>query len=95
MIQEIISPIGRELLKQELFEKATLLRHSRKGGTDLYIFDGNDCPNLMREVGRLREIAFREAGGGTGLDCDIDAFDLLDKPYMQLIVWEPVSKEIL
>lgn len=95
MIQEIISPISRELLKQELAEKATLLRHSRKGGTDLYIFDGNQCPNLMREVGRLREIAFREAGGGTGLDCDIDAFDILDKPYMQLIVWEPQTEEIL
>ncbi len=95
MIQEIIPPVSRELLKQELTDKATLLRHARKGGTDLYIFDGNVCPNLMREVGRLREIAFREAGGGTGLDCDIDDFDLLDKPYMQLIVWEPQSEEIL
>ena len=95
MIQEIISPISRDLLKEELEQKATLLRHSRKGGTDLYIFDGNQCPNLMREVGRLREIAFREAGGGTGLDCDIDTFDLFDKPYMQLIVWEPKEEEIL
>jgi len=95
MIQEIISPVSRTLLKQELEENATLLRHSRKGGTDLYIFDGNQCPNLLREVGRLREIAFREAGGGTGLDCDIDDFDRLEKPYMQLIVWEPKSEEIL
>ena len=95
MIQEIISPISRELLKEELEQKATLLRHSRKGGTDLYVFDGNQCPNLMREVGRLREIAFREAGGGTGLDCDIDAFDIMEKPYLQLIVWEPQEEEIL
>ncbi len=95
MIQEIISPVSRELLKEELEQKATLLRHSRKGGTDLYVFDGNQCPYLMREVGRLREIAFREAGGGTGLDCDIDAFDIMEEPYLQLIVWEPQEEEIL
>lgn len=95
MTKDIISPISRELLKQELNEKAKLLRHSRKGGTDLYIFNGNYCTNLMREVGRLREIAFREAGGGTGLDCDVDSFDFLEKPYMQLIVWDPLHEEIL
>lgn len=92
---EIISPIAKSDLKAELSGKAKLLRHSRKGGTDLYIFNGRECPMLMREVGRLREIAFRDAGGGTGLDCDIDEFDLMDKPYLQLIVWDPKDEEIL
>lgn len=92
---EIISPIAKSDLITELTTKATLLRHSRKGGTELYIFNGRECPMLMREVGRLREIAFRDAGGGTGLDCDIDEFDLMEKPYLQLIVWEPVEQEIL
>ena len=92
---EIISPIAKSDLITELTTKATLLRHSRKGGTELYIFNGRECPMLMREVGRLREIAFRDAGGGTGLDCDIDEFDLMEKPYLQLIVWEPAEQEIL
>lgn len=92
---EIISPIAKSDLKAELSGKAKLLRHSRKGGTDLYIFNGRECLMLMREVGRLREIAFRDAGGGTGLDCDIDEFDLMDKPYLQLIVWDPKDEEIL
>ena len=92
---QIISPIAKSLLREELSTKATLLRHARKGGTDIYTFDGRECPNLMKEVGRLREIAFREAGGGTGLDCDVDNFDFMEQPYIQLIVWEPVEEEIL
>lgn len=92
---EIISPIAKSDLLSELADKAKLLRHSRKGGTDLYVFNGRECPMLMREVGRLREIAFRDAGGGTGLDCDIDQFDLMEQPYLQLIVWDPKDQEIL
>lgn len=92
---DIISPIDKALLKEELTTKATLLRHARKGGTEIYTFDGNECPNLMREVGRLREITFREAGGGTGLDCDVDEYDFMQKPYIQLIVWDPRDEEIL
>ena len=95
MEQPIIAPIDKAILKEELANKATLLRHSRKGGTDIYIFNGNECPNLMREVGRLREIVFREAGGGTGLECDVDHYDYMEKPYMQLIVWEPKEEAIL
>jgi len=49
----------------------------------------------MREIGRLREIAFRTAGGGTGKECDIDDFDTMDPPCQQLIVWDPVDKLIL
>lgn len=94
-MNSIIPPIDKSLLKAELTTKATLLRHARKGGNDLYTFDGRECPNLMREVGRLREIAFREAGGGTGLECDVDHFDYMDKPYIQLIVWNPTEEEIL
>lgn len=93
--QPIISPIDPEILKRELAESARLLRHSRKGGTDLYIFTAHQCPNLMREVGRLREIAFRDAGGGTGLECDIDHFDTMETPYWQLIVWDPNEEVIL
>lgn len=92
---EVISPIAKSDLKAELSSRAKLLRHSRKGGTELYIFNGHECPMLMREVGRLREIAFRDAGGGTGLDCDIDEFDLMERPYLQLIVWDPKDEEIL
>jgi hypothetical protein len=48
----------------------------------------------MREVGRLREITFRDAGGGTGKSFDVDEFDDMEIPFQQLIVWDPVEGEI-
>jgi hypothetical protein len=49
----------------------------------------------MYEIGRLREITFRDAGGGTGKETDIDNYDTADYPYKQLIVWDPDAREIL
>ena len=49
----------------------------------------------MKEIGRLREIAFRAAGGGTGKSMDLDEYDLMENPYQQLIVWNPEAEEIL
>lgn len=72
-----------------------LLRTSNKAGNSIYTVTAHDAPNVMREVGRLREIAFRAAGGGTGKECDIDEFDLMTPPCRQLIVWNPVEKEII
>ena len=94
-MEQIIAPIDKNILAEELNSKAKLLRHARKGGTDIYVFTAADCPNLMLEVGRLREVTFREAGGGTGLSVDIDAYDTMEKPYWQLIVWDPVEQCIL
>ena len=50
----------------------------------------------MHEVGRIREITFRHAGGGTGKALDIDSFDTdPDDPQKQLIVWDPENKMII
>lgn len=90
----IIEKIDRRLILEELTPDK-FLRHSNKGGNELYVVDAHNSPNTMREIGRLREIAFRDAGGGTGLDCDIDKFDTMENPCRQLIVWEPESQEII
>lgn len=94
MNQRIIDPIDTQLIVDELTPDR-FLRNTNKGGNQIYIVDAFSCPNTMREIGRLREIAFRTAGGGTGKDCDIDAFDLMNPPCRQLIVWEPESQLIL
>ncbi|MCR5395328.1 MAG: GNAT family N-acetyltransferase [Bacteroidales bacterium] len=94
-MESVIAPVERALLLDELQHKAQLLRHSRKGGNELYIFTAAQCPNLMREVGRLREETFREAGGGTGLAVDIDEYDTMEQPYWQLIDWDPETQAIL
>lgn len=93
-MQEIIAPIAREVLKAELRPELKL-RHTNKAGNDIYIITHHNAPNVMREIGRLREIAFRAAGGGTGLALDIDEFDTCEHPYYQLIVWNPDAEEIL
>lgn len=93
-MQPIIDPIDPALVKAELTPER-FLRHSNKGGNEIYIVDCNSAPNAMREIGRLREIAFRAAGGGTGLDCDIDRFDTMEPPCRQIIVWDPRESEIL
>ena len=92
--KEVIGPVDVSLLEAEL-TPATFLRKANRGGNELYVVDARTAPNVMREVGRLREVAFRAAGGGTGLDCDIDEFDLMDPPCRQLVVWDPEEKKIL
>ena len=93
-MQEIISPVSPELLKEEL-ARVRFIRPTCKAGNLIYDFTAQDAPNLMREVGRLREIAFRQAGGGTGKDCDIDEMDTMDYPYHQLIVWDPENEAVV
>lgn len=94
MNQPIIAPVPQELIEAELTPER-FLRTTCKGGNEIYVVDANNSPNVMRELGRLREIAFRLAGGGTGKDCDIDLYDTMEPPCSQLIVWDPESKLIL
>lgn len=93
-MEMIIEPINKTLLKAELTEDK-LLRHTNRGGNELYIIDAHDSPNVMQEIGRLREIAFRASGGGTGMSVDIDEYDTMEVPYKQLVVWNPDADEII
>lgn len=72
-----------------------MMRKTNKGGNEIYIVSWQDSPVVIREIGRLREVTFRDAGGGTGEELDLDAFDLSEVPYKQLIVWNPDAREIL
>lgn len=91
----IIPPVQRALLESEL-TKDRFVRYSSRGANELYDISAAEAPNTMNEIGRLREIAFRAAGGGTGLPVDIDPYDTSPSaPYRQLIVWDPRRKEIL
>ncbi|MEG1545886.1 MAG: GNAT family N-acetyltransferase [Bacteroides sp.] len=93
-MEDIIAPIAKEILKSELTEEKRL-RLTNKSNNEIYILTNQDSPNVMREIGRLREIAFRAAGGGTGLSMDIDEYDTMESPYKQLIVWNPEAEEVL
>ena len=94
MEQEIIQPIDKELLKSELTPDKQL-RLTNKSNNKIYVVTAHNAPNVLKEIGRLREIVFREAGGGTGKALDLDEFDVCDNCYKQLIVWNPEAEEII
>ncbi len=93
-MEEIIAPIPVDILMSELTEDKRL-RFTNKSNNEVYVITWQDAPNVLREIGRLREIAFRAAGGGTGKALDLDEFDTMENPYKQLIVWDPEAKAIL
>lgn len=94
MEEEIIQPIDKALLKSELTSDK-LLRTTNKSHNEVYVVTAKNSPNTMREIGRLREEAFRTAGGGTGKSVDIDEFDTMENCCKQLIVWNPEAEEII
>ncbi len=94
-MKEIIDPVSKELLKAELTPER-LLRKTNRAGNEIYIITAAEAPNVMREIGRLREIAFRTGGGGTGEELDVDKFDMDPAyGYHQLVLWSPEDQEIV
>ena len=89
-------PVDRELIKNELKHRL-FLRKTNYGGKEIYVTTAHLSPNIMQEIGRLRELSFCLDGGGTGKACDIDEFDTLPEPYCfkQLFVWSPEDEEIV
>lgn len=95
MMKDIIPPVPVEAIMEELTEEK-FFRKTNNGGNEIYVLTAHESPNVMREIGRLREISFRDSGGGTGLDCDIDEFDTRDENFFyQLIVWNPTDRAIV
>ncbi len=93
-MKDIIAPVPKAALLAELTPEK-LLRKTNKGDNEIYVITFQDSPNVMREIGRVREITFRDAGGGMGDEVDIDEYDTCDQPYKQLIVWDPQALEII
>ena len=93
-LQDIIEPVSRDLIEQELNEER-FIRDTNKAGNKIYVVNHHNSPNTMQEIGRLREVSFRAAGGGTGLSVDIDEADTSERCYEQLIVYSPEDREIV
>jgi hypothetical protein len=93
-MQELIAPVDKEILKKELSPER-FVRHVNNGENYIYLINHHNAPHVMREIGRLRELTFRAAGGGTGLPLDIDENDTCEHSYDQLITWSPEDEEII
>ena len=93
-MEPVIEPVSREALMAELTPQ-NLLRTTNRAANELYVV-GPEAVNVIREIGRLREIAFRAGGGGTGKELDIDEFDTDPAfGYKQLVLWDPEAREII
>lgn len=93
-MKALIPAIDRDLLKKEL-SRERFLRPTNKAHNEIYVVDAHNSPNVMLEIGRLRELSFRAGGGGSGNEIDTDKYDYFEKPYQQLIVWDPDAEQIV
>jgi hypothetical protein len=93
-MKTVIDPIDRDLLESELTPDL-FVRHTNKGNNEIYILTHHNAPNVMHEIGRLREVSFRHSGGGTGEEVDIDHYDTDEVCYEQLIVYSREDREII
>ncbi len=88
----VIAPIDSDVLQKEvasLPEEALLFEQSEFA---VYCVMSQSIPNLMQEIGRVREESFRAVGEGSGLACDVDEYDLY---YQQMFVWHKENKQIV
>src|SRR5688572_12162129 len=93
-METIAPPVSKTLLESELTNEK-FVRDTNNGDNQIFIITHHDSPHTMAEIGRLREVTFRAAGGGTGKALDIDEYDTASAPYRQLIVWNPEDREIV
>jgi len=93
-MKTIIPPVDKQLLENEL-NKNRFLRHTNNGNNEIYLVSNSDSPNVVREIGRLREVTFRDAGGGTGKEVDLDSYDSGKYAFKQLVLWDPQEKEVI
>jgi putative hemolysin len=90
--QEVAPEVSRDLLAAELEQLPTERRLAESGDFAVYSAEAREIPQLLREVGRLREVTFRQAGEGTGKCFDLDRFD---RYYWHLLLWNKTKRELV
>ncbi len=89
---DVIDAVPKQALVDEIADLPDGQQLLSQGEFDVFYMRSPQCPSLMRELGRLRELTFREVGEGTGLPLDIDRFD---DYYLQLVVWNSEKHEVV
>lgn len=87
----IIPPVDTEKMRDELATLPSEARLCEGDGLVAYIAKAQEIPSCLREIGRLREVTYREVGEGTGAEIDIDSYD---EYYRHLLLWNPEKMEI-
>ena len=89
---DIASPIAVDKLKQDIAHLSAKSLLMKKGDMEVYCARATHIPNVLREIGRLREITFREVGEGTGDTLDLDHYD---QYYLHLFLWNTRKAELV
>ena len=87
---EAEAPRDKLVREIERLPAESLLHES--GGLSVYLATAVQTPGVLREIGRLREIAFRTVGEGTGREIDLDIYDSY---YQHLFVWHQANREVV
>lgn len=88
----IAETIESQLLVDEVGALPVQQQLAESGNLKVYYARAVQMPYLMQELGRLREVTFREVGEGTGKATDID---LYDSYYLHLFIWNEESREVV
>ncbi|MCX2681096.1 GNAT family N-acetyltransferase [Galbibacter sp. EGI 63066] len=91
--KEIITPVSKDLMSREVEGlRENDLRLLQSKNFEVFLSKAKKMPYILREIGRLREITFREVGEGTNQATDIDEFD---EYYHHLFLWDNKEKAIV
>jgi putative hemolysin len=88
----LVGPQRRDDLEREIASLPTSDLLATAGDMDVYYSRAESIPNLLIDIGRLREVAFREVGEGTGQELDLDRFD---EYYTHLFIWHKQEHELV
>lgn len=90
--EQIIQPVDKDKILKEIQKIKKDFTLFNIKNYIVFCSPSNEIPNILTEIGRLREITFREIGEGTNRNIDIDEFDLY---YHQLFIWDEEKQTIV
>ncbi len=88
----VIEPIDPNLLIREVQGLKKSQKLTGSGDLEVHIAEASEIPNLLLEIGRLRELTFRAVGEGTGTCVDLDIFD---EYYLHLFLWDKKENQLI
>jgi len=90
-VEPIIEAVPQEIISQEMDNLREAYMLFESGDFQVFCAPSLEMPNVLKEIGRLREVTFREVGEGSNKSIDLDDYDLY---YQQLIVWDHINEKI-
>lgn len=91
-LSPIMPAINADILEKEIHGLPESTKLLEQSGLAVYCTKSQFIPAVIQEIGRIREVTFRDVGEGTGLSCDLDEYDT---HYYHLFIWHQENKEIV